>query len=76
MQPGPDRSPAPGRVVGLGLLAAGLVLLLFRPHPLDGDGWQRFEALDALLARGEVSAGPYSLLGPLGSAPQGQGRWQ
>ena len=51
------------------MLGLGLAVLLFGPHSIDGDADVRFQALDALLSRGEVSPTPYSMVGPLGSAP-------
>jgi len=58
-----------GRVADGVLLALGLAVLLFGPHFIDGDGVERFKALDALLSRGEVWPTPYSLIGPLFSSP-------
>jgi hypothetical protein len=71
--PGDPPAPADGGRGGAAadyvLLAAGLLILLFAPHQIVGDGLDRFQALDALLDHGEVSRTPYALVGPLFSAP-------
>jgi hypothetical protein len=68
---GPSRVALPAFAcrVETGLLLGGLLMLLFSPGSLVSDGEVRFQALNALLERGEVSDTAYSLVGPLGSAP-------
>jgi len=52
------------------LIDAGIVLLFFAvPHALLGDGRVRFETLTDLLERGKLTSTPYSVVGPLFSAP-------
>lgn len=51
------------------LLLVGLLLWILTAHPISGDGRTRFEALDTLLRHGDVSTTPYSMVGPLCSAP-------
>jgi hypothetical protein len=52
------------------LIDAGIVLLFFVvPHALLGDGRVRFETLTALLEHGTLTNTPYSVVGPLFSAP-------
>ena len=54
----------------LALVGIGLVLIYaLSPFAIHGDGAVRFDALSQLLARGDVSTTPYSLVGPLISAP-------
>jgi hypothetical protein len=64
-----ETSSRGGRVADGLVLALGLAVLLFGPHYIDGDGLERFKALDALLSRSEVSPISYSLIGPLFSFP-------
>ena len=52
------------------LLAIGAVILFFvLPHDIQSDGRVRFYALAELIEWGDLSAVPYSLVGPLVSAP-------
>jgi hypothetical protein len=54
----------------LGLIDAGLVLLLFvLPHRIAGDAVVRFDTLGRLLDHGQLTGSPYSYVGPLFSAP-------
>jgi hypothetical protein len=53
----------------IALIVLGLNHMLALPSFLAGDGLERFEALDDLLARGHVSPTAYSMVGPLLSAP-------
>ena len=53
-----------------GLIIAGLIILLFAtPHEIYSDDLQRFKALSELLTQGKISDIPYSMVGPLFSAP-------
>jgi len=64
--PAARRSALVGRLV----LAAALgMLFLVLPHGLFGDDLQRFDDLEALLHRGELSDSRYSLVMPLLSSP-------
>lgn len=52
------------------LLCVGCVAVYsVSPFAIEGDGIARFEALSRLLADGSFSRTPYSLIGPLASAP-------
>src|SRR5438067_173362 len=52
------------------LLAIGAAILFFvLPHDIQSDGRVRYYALAELIEWGDVSAIPYSLIGPLFSAP-------
>jgi PA14 domain len=52
------------------LIAAGAALLFFvLPHDIQSDGRVRYYALAELIEWGDVSIVPYSLVGPLASAP-------
>ena len=58
------------RSVDLALLTGGLILVyLASPFAIEGDGGVRFRALSRLLSEGALDATPYSLVGPLFSAP-------
>jgi len=51
-------------------IGVGIVLLFFAvPHTVSSDGRVRFNALADLLERGDITTAPYSLVGPLFSAP-------
>lgn len=51
------------------LIALGLVaLLVLLPHNVDKDGYDRYQALSALLGHGRIPDTKYSLIGPLFSA--------
>ena len=61
---------AVGRRFEQAWIALGILLLfLVVPHAISADGKVRFDALADLLERGSLSAAPYSLVGPLFSAP-------
>jgi hypothetical protein len=52
------------------LLAVGVAVLFFAlPHRIYSDGSPRFDALVQLLEQGTLSTTPYSMVGPLVSAP-------
>jgi len=52
------------------LLAVGVAVLFFAlPHRIYSDGGPRFDALVQLLEQGTLSTIPYSMVGPLASAP-------
>jgi hypothetical protein len=52
------------------LLAASLILLLLlTPFGIESDGATRFDGLSRLLSFGYLSHNPYSLVGPIASAP-------
>lgn len=51
------------------LIAVGAWLLFDQPRTITGDGFVRFQALTILLDEGRWSPFPYSLAGPLFSAP-------
>jgi len=52
------------------LIAAGALILFFvLPHDIQSDGRVRYYALAELIEWGDVSVVPYSLVGPLFSAP-------
>src|SRR5438094_7462651 len=52
------------------LLAIGAAILFFvLPHDIQSDGRVRYYALAELIEWGDVSVVPYSLVGPLASAP-------
>jgi hypothetical protein len=56
--------------VDLGLLLIGLLIIyVASPLVIEGDGSARSRALSRLLADGSLDRTPYSLVGPLGSAP-------
>ena len=60
----------PDWTVELGLLVSGAALLIFvLPHEIEGDGRIRYLALAELIEWHGVSRTPYSLVGPLVSAP-------
>lgn len=56
-------------LVDLLLLTAGLTLLAIGRHELTGDAGTRLQQVTALVRRGELTAGKYSLIGPLAAAP-------
>jgi hypothetical protein len=52
------------------LIVLGVVaLLVLLPHHVDKDGYDRYQALSALLGHGRILDTKYSLIGPLFSAP-------
>lgn len=56
--------------VELGLIAIGVPILLFvLPHAIAGDGLVRYLALAQLIEWHEIPTTPYSMVGPLASAP-------
>ena len=66
------RPPAGSRWPSLDawLIAAGAALLFFvLPHDIQSDGRVRYYALAELIEWGDLSSIPYSLVGPLASAP-------
>jgi len=64
------RAPAQRPSLDAWLIAAGAALLFFvLPHDIQSDGRVRYYALAELIEWGDVSSVPYSLVGPLASAP-------
>ena len=58
------------RSIDLVLLVLGLTIIyIVSPFAIDGDGIARFRAMSRLLEDGELDRTPYSLVGPLLSAP-------
>src|SRR4051794_22110862 len=51
------------------LIAGFAVLFAYRPHWIVGDDYTRFDDIERLLHRGELSDSRYSLVMPLVSAP-------
>lgn len=51
------------------ILAGMLVIFLYSPYSINGDGLARFNALTMLLSKFELSDTAYSLVGPLFSSP-------
>jgi hypothetical protein len=51
------------------LVAGGIVLVFVLPHDISGDGRVRYLALAQLIEWHELSAVPYSMVGPLLSTP-------
>ena len=51
------------------LLLFLLSIYILSPFGIDGDGAARYDALSRFLSEGNLSRSPYSLIGPLASAP-------